>query len=143
MFILILAFSLTDSTDTLTQKEFDFKILEYIEKRRSPWGAVMLSFLIPSAGHIYSENTGTGLVFLSIEIVEGIYAWKLLTDDSIENNGLGWTIESILMITRIFEFASAYGYTQNYNNKLKKQLGLEPEIGYYDNKLILSLSYKF
>ena len=139
MLLLILLLGSSD----INSNQLCSKKIEYLEQKKNPWGAVLFSWFIPSAGHFYAENKNIGILFLGMEITECLIIYKNLGDDTSDNDPIGKITVFLLVATRLLEYRDAYTSAKRYNGRLKEKLGLTPKLGISNDKIKLSLTYSF
>ena len=122
--------------------------------QKSPLGAVVLAWLVPSAGHAYAGDWGRGAKFIALDIgsfiVMGVglsktevscgwaYCEETLTDEGAGYVGLGFLS---LLGFRIWEFVDAYHTAKDYNRG--KLSNLSVDYGYIGEVPSLKMSYRF
>jgi len=108
-----------------------------IPGRKSPWGAVVGAWFVPTLGHAYAGNWGRGAPFLVGEVVavtlivnganDTYWTWggEELTDAGATKVLAG---AGLLIVTRVWEYIDAYHTAEDYNRRLEKRY-LERRLG--------------
>lgn len=147
--IIILVFlfvSVSYAQDTsMTNKQF-----QYTLEKKSPTTAIILSLLLPSAGHIYTGNAGVGLAFLGGELICLYLAIEELEYQSRKPNDrsdlqlYGGLVGFVGL--RIWEIIDASNSADRYNNELyKKIFNKEKSVSlkYLEKGKLLRFEYNF
>lgn len=126
-------------------------LLQYELRKKSPAAAIGLDFLIPFVGCIYGKSGWCamsdlfGIIFLLGYAVSGCNeydehgecsSWTGSQDKDPKLLGFG-------MVLRVVGMISAYFGADNYNKKLRNELGLEAYIVPQKDKITAQLAYKF
>jgi hypothetical protein len=134
-FILVANCQSIFAQDTTMTKAEMREFMKYNDEKKSEGTAIVLSILLPSAGHAYAGKWGTGLLFAAGEIgFLGLSYWAIS-----EANG-EYTAEdnvaiagscAIALILRVCEICDAANQVSNYNDNLRKNLsfGISPNKG--------------
>ena len=149
LFILV-PYLKAEEQDISEQLDFQMRWLRYESQKKSAGIGILWSFLIPGGGMFYADNTKAGVAFLTAELALiswYIYEIKKELDEEWwsdkQTNGIPFIPSMLLISIRIIEFLTVVDEIGNYNQNLRRELELEPQIGFYNDKINLSLVYKF
>jgi len=122
--------------------------MKYQAEKKDPWIAAAIPLLfISSVGHAYAGDWGRGLLFLGGKLLCGI----LMTQTETSYVGYGYystrpsssaqAAAIAWLVLYIWEPIDAFQVAEDYNNRLRNQLGIS--LAPYQNTLSLKLSYQF
>lgn len=114
---------IAQNADSLLKSDSD-KLRSYESKAKSKAAAIMLAWLLPSAGHAYAGNWSRGMGFVAGEVggilllVVGTERGFILT----KVNTLGWIGLSAVIVIRFWEYFDAASEVGKFNDKLYEDI---------------------
>jgi TM2 domain-containing membrane protein YozV len=114
-------------------------------KKEGALGFALSCLLIPGAGHFYCGEIGMGFLFLGVDaaLVVGMFTlgWDSYTESYYdyyygysyydyyeEPNAFFYIAVGLLTVSRVFEWVDCFSAAKRYNEKIKKELGIPPNV---------------
>ena len=120
------------------------KMLYYQSVKKSPASAVLYSFIIPGAGHVYAESWKKGLIFGTIRL-GSIIGGAIFLEEDIDITYIIWGVGGVFSL---WEYIDVLVTTNKYNKQLHKEIfgtkhNLEISFTPQPKGIGLGLSYNF
>ena len=130
-FIILLVFTSISFSQTTRQQQQNY--LRYIEERKSPSTAMVLSILLPGGGHFYNGDIGSGILFSATRI--GLISVTFLLDRT-DGQLLFGALTAVIIF---FDASEAVKNAKVFNSRLREKYNLSVELS--GNRI--GLSYHF
>jgi len=117
IFLLLTTNALTQDTSRyMTRRAFD----QYEEESKSKALAYIAYFMVPGGGHFYAEESGTGFLYLGVDVA------LLIAFNEAPSRPDETRIVLLLglVMSRVLEFINLSGCVDDYNRALRRRLGI-------------------